>query len=87
MLAAVLAVNVSGQALAESATPEPLAPAPTSVSEELELLKEEETVSIASRYEQPISQAPSNVYVITDDDIRYSGGYGSPHGPTPYPRH
>ena len=28
---------------------------------ELELIKEEETVSIASRYEQPISQAPSNV--------------------------
>lgn len=32
-----------------------------------------ETVSIASRYEQPISQAPSNVYVITDEDIRRSG--------------
>lgn len=27
---------------------------------ELELIKEEETVSIASRYEQPISQAPAN---------------------------
>jgi iron complex outermembrane receptor protein len=40
---------------------------------ELELIKEEETVSIASRYEQPISQAPSNVYVITDEDIRQSG--------------
>ena len=33
----------------------------------------EETVSIAARHEQPISQAPSNVYVITDDDIRRSG--------------
>lgn len=42
-------------------------------SAELELLKEEETVSIASRYEQPISEAPSNVYVITDEDIRHSG--------------
>jgi iron complex outermembrane receptor protein len=40
---------------------------------ELELIKEEETVSIASRYEQPISQSPSNVYVITDEDIRQSG--------------
>jgi iron complex outermembrane receptor protein len=39
---------------------------------ELELIKEEETVSIASRHEQPISQAPSNVYVITDEDIRHS---------------
>jgi len=33
----------------------------------------EETVSIAARHEQPISQAPSNVYVITDKDIRQSG--------------
>ena len=40
---------------------------------ELELIKEEETVSIASRYEQPISEAPSDVYVITDEDIRQSG--------------
>ena len=40
---------------------------------ELELIKEEESVSIASRYEQPISEAPSDVYVITDEDIRQSG--------------
>jgi outer membrane receptor for ferrienterochelin and colicin len=40
---------------------------------ELELIKEEETVSIASRYEQPISEAPADVYVITDEDIRQSG--------------
>jgi iron complex outermembrane receptor protein len=45
---------------------------------ELELLKEEETVSIASRYEQPISQSPSNVYVITDEDIRMSGATDLP---------
>jgi len=45
---------------------------------ELELVKEEETVSIASRYEQPISQAPSNVYVITDEDIRHSGATDLP---------
>ncbi len=48
------------------------------MNEELELLKEEETVSIASRYEQPISQAPSNVYVITDEDIRQSGAIDLP---------
>ena len=45
---------------------------------ELELIKEEETVSIASRYEQPISEAPSDVYVITDDDIRQSGAIDLP---------
>ena len=44
----------------------------------LQLLKEEETVSIASRYEQPISQSPSNVYVITDEDIRHSGATDLP---------
>jgi iron complex outermembrane receptor protein len=45
---------------------------------ELQLMKEEETVSIASRHEQPISQAPSNVYVITDEDIRHSGAMDIP---------
>ena len=45
---------------------------------ELQLIKEEETVSIASRHEQPISQAPSNVYVITDEDIRHSGATDIP---------
>lgn len=44
----------------------------------LDLLKEEDSVSIASRYEQPISQAPSNVYVITDEDIRTSGATDLP---------
>jgi outer membrane receptor for Fe3+-dicitrate len=44
----------------------------------LQLLKEEETVSIASRYEQPISQAPSNVHVITDKDIHHSGATDLP---------
>ncbi|MGE0642906.1 MAG: TonB-dependent receptor plug domain-containing protein [Nitrospira sp.] len=46
--------------------------------DELTLLKEEETVSIASRYEQPISQAPSNIHVITDEDIRHSGAVDLP---------
>lgn len=45
---------------------------------ELQLMKEEETVSIASRYEQPISQSPANVYVITDEDIRHSGATDIP---------
>jgi iron complex outermembrane receptor protein len=39
----------------------------------LGILKEEETVVTASRHAQRISEAPSNVYVITDDDIRQSG--------------
>ncbi len=54
------------------------APPPLGIPDELQLLKEEETVSIASRYEQPISQAPSNVYVITDEDIRHSGATDLP---------
>lgn len=54
------------------------APAARGIPDELLLLKEEETVSIASRYEQPISQAPSNVYVITDEDIRHSGATDLP---------
>src|SRR5438445_8062502 len=45
--------------------------------EEMLLLKEE-TVSIAARHEQPISEAPSNVYVITDEDIRQSGATDLP---------
>jgi outer membrane cobalamin receptor len=45
---------------------------------ELQLIEEEESVSIASRYEQPISQAPANVYVITDEDIRHSGATDLP---------
>ncbi|MDR4465877.1 MAG: TonB-dependent receptor [Nitrospira sp.] len=48
------------------------------IPDELQLLREEETVSIASRYEQPISEAPSNVYVITDEDIRHSGAVDLP---------
>ena len=50
----------------------------TALIEELQLIKEEESVGIASRYEQPISKAPSNVYVITDEDIRRSGAIDIP---------
>ncbi|MBS0150691.1 MAG: TonB-dependent receptor [Nitrospira sp.] len=47
------------------------------IREEALYLKEE-TVSIASRYEQPISKAPSDVYVITDEDIKSSGATDIP---------
>jgi outer membrane cobalamin receptor len=42
------------------------------------LYLKEETVSIAGRYEQPILKAPSDVYVITDEDIRNSGANDIP---------
>ena len=45
--------------------------------EDIEFLQEE-TVSIAVLHEQPISEAPSNVYVITDEDIRQSGAIDLP---------
>ena len=74
MLATLLTVGLASMVQAEPALPEAVEPRPeVALTEELELLKEEETVSIASRYEQPISEAPSNVYVITDEDIRQSG--------------
>ena len=74
MLATLLTVGLASMAQAEPPGPEPQEPrAEAELTQELELMKEEETVSIASRYEQPISEAPSNVYVITDEDIRQSG--------------
>ena len=45
--------------------------------EELKLLQEE-TVVTAIRHEQPISQSPSDIYVITDEDIRQSGAIDIP---------
>jgi iron complex outermembrane receptor protein len=79
MLAALLTVSLSAPVEAE-VSPVEVADTRTEarLSEELELIKEEESVSIASRYEQPISQAPSNVYVITDEDIRMSGATDLP---------
>ncbi|MDH5588148.1 MAG: TonB-dependent receptor plug domain-containing protein [Nitrospirota bacterium] len=47
------------------------------IEDDLAFLKEE-TVSIASRYEQPISEAPGNVYVISEEDIRQSGATDLP---------
>ena len=63
---------------------EPSLPIPrTSTTTEQQLQEEvlylnEETISIASRYEQPISKAPSDVYVITDEDIGNSGATDIP---------
>jgi len=79
MLAALLTVGLGAPVQAE-----PLPPASAvsrqeaQLSDELEIIKEEESVSIASRYEQPISEAASNVYVITDEDIRQSGATDLP---------
>ena len=79
ILAALLTASLTSLAQAEAPVLEPVDPKVTSrLSQELELIKEEETVSIASRHEQPISQAPSNVYVITDEDIRHSGATDIP---------
>ena len=79
MLAALLTVGLAAPVHAET-HPEAVSPPAVEAPlvEELELLKEEESVSIASRYDQPISQAPSNVYVITDEDIRQSGALDIP---------
>ena len=64
---------------AQSSLPLPRTSSSTeqSLQDEALYLKEE-TVSIASRYEQPISKAPSDVYVITDEDIRNSGATDIP---------
>ena len=61
---------------AKTPTPPLIGPS-EEVLEELKFLQEE-TVSIAVLHEQPISEAPSNVYVITDDDIRHSGATDLP---------
>jgi len=73
LLLGVLTVMLVAQAPLTGYTEEMRTQSDPALIPELQLMKEEETVSIASRYEQPISQAPSNVYVITDEDIRQSG--------------
>ncbi|HQY56335.1 MAG: TonB-dependent receptor [Nitrospira sp.] len=78
LLAAGFTLLLSSLAAAEPAAVIARESFPFAANDELALLKEEETVSIASRYEQPISQAPSNVYVITDEDIRQSGAIDLP---------
>jgi iron complex outermembrane receptor protein len=74
----MLAILLVAQAPLPGYTEELPTQSKQAVIPELELMKEEETVSIASRYEQPISQAPANVYVITDEDIRHSGATDIP---------
>jgi iron complex outermembrane recepter protein len=70
-------------AVAQSTGAEPQGPnsLPARPPEEpLEVLRflKEETVITAIRHEQPISEAPSNIYVITDEDIRQSGAIDLP---------
>ena len=48
------------------------------IEDDLAFLKEEEIVVTAMRQEQPISEAPSNMYVITAEDIRHSGATDIP---------
>lgn len=79
MLASLLTVGLSAIGDDAPAAPAPVdSPDPPALAKQSELVREEESVSIASRYEQPISQAPSNVYVITDEDIRQSGATDLP---------
>ena len=78
LLIAMLTMMIIAQAPLPGYTEESNARSSQAVIPELELIKEEETVSIASRYEQPISKAPANVYVITDEDIRHSGATDLP---------
>jgi iron complex outermembrane receptor protein len=78
LLLGVLTVMLVAQAPLTGYTEEMRTQSDPALIPALQLMKEEETVSIASRYEQPISQAPSNVYVITDEDIRHSGATDIP---------
>src|SRR5438309_6808618 len=78
LLLGMLTIVLAAQAPAIGYTEEVSTQTDQALIPELELIKEEETVSIASRYEQPISQAPSNVYVLTDEDIRQSGATDLP---------
>ena len=78
LFAVTVTVSAYLQIIESAFSAEPEGERQEKVIPEIELIKEEETVSIASRYEQPISQAPSNVYVITDEDIRQSGATDLP---------
>src|SRR4029077_19858297 len=78
LLLSILTIVCVAQAPTPGYTEEVNTQTDQSLIPELELIKEEETVSIASRYEQPISKAASNVYVITDEDIRQSGATDLP---------
>ena len=80
----ILAITLAGASIPFLCWAEPSLPIPRTSSIIEQHLKDEalylkeERVSIASRYEQPISRAPSDVYVITDEDIRNSGATDIP---------
>ena len=78
LLLGILTIVCAAQAPTSGYTEEVSTESDQALIPELELIKEEETVSIASRHEQPISQAPANVYVITDEDIQHSGATDLP---------
>jgi iron complex outermembrane receptor protein len=48
-------------------------PPDSALSDELQLIREEDSVIIDPPREQPVSQPPSEVIVITDEEIRRSG--------------
>lgn len=69
----------TGNASISEQTEKPSLPPQEDTSEILLMMKEEsESISRGLGNEQPISQAPSNVYVITDEDIRHSGATDIP---------
>src|SRR5262249_36798176 len=85
LLAVLIAVGLSlpSVAVAQSTAAEPSvtassSPAPTTGALDVVRFLKEETVVTAIRHEQPISEAPSNIYVMTDEDIRHSGATDLP---------
>src|SRR5712692_402622 len=80
LLEALLAVGLPPYSVV-IAQPTATAPTPSeSTGGAIELIRflKEETVVTAIRHEQPISEAPSNIYVITEEDIRHSGATDLP---------
>jgi iron complex outermembrane receptor protein len=59
-------------------TDELVTPSPLAINDELQLLKEEESVSMVPEDRQPILPGSSKLYVMTDEDIRESGAADLP---------
>jgi len=92
--ALVYALLILGNTEADATEPQSDGPPPTSHSESsdqqvaqtseadgqimLIMAEESESISRGMGNERPISEAPSNVYVITDEDIRHSGATDIP---------
>ena len=74
ILTAVLLTIVSGQGRSD----ELATPSDRPLSEILQLLKEEDSVSIGSRDGQRVSPLSSELFVMTDEDIRESGATDLP---------